>query len=442
MGSGSHDFRLTLGAKIITALTVLSTQSCLAWCLGTSGRGSYAICLVFAAFLSVIFMVACDTASIYFVSSKRFSISEGITYVLIYGLFGSVLAIVAGLILMQFPLPFLNKATATAFYLALATIPAMLFSRIFTRLLTAINQFAWFAAMQVMCELAKLSLVIVFVRFFSWGVNGALLGILTAYSIMMAGTLLLFRLKHGVTLVKPSIKCLREMFHYGVRYHVGQISNHLNFQISPIILALFATKEEVGLFAVALQITVRAMIIPDTLSVVLIPRVSKDQMGKKKLVARCARLTSIVCGILMLILVVFAKPIVAILFSPAFLPAVPLIRILAAGVVVRSSCKVLVPYLIGTNRPGLVSVSVAVGTLVNLAVMLLLLPTMGLKGAALAVMISYLISSAIIAFSFSRFSNLGLAETWYQRRSDWVLLSKPIMWVYLKLIPQKSKDIA
>ena len=107
MTSGIRDLSFTFISKIICLLLIIGMQSCLAWCLGPAGRGSYAVCLMFATLLSVILVVGCDTASVFFVSSRRFDISEGITYSLIYGGIGSALAIVAGLILMQFKIPFL-----------------------------------------------------------------------------------------------------------------------------------------------------------------------------------------------------------------------------------------------------------------------------------------------------------------------------------------------
>ncbi|MHC5172664.1 MAG: hypothetical protein ACYSPJ_02710 [Planctomycetota bacterium] len=63
------------------------------------------------------------------------------------------------------------------------------------------------------------------------------------------------------------------MFHYGLRYYVGKISNQVNFQLGTLILAFFATQEQIGIFAVASQVTARAMLVPDALATVLMPRV-------------------------------------------------------------------------------------------------------------------------------------------------------------------------
>ena len=336
MASGVRHFGSVLGARIIMLVVALASQSCLAWFLGTAGRGSYAVCLMYATLLSIAFVVGCDVASVYFVSSKRFNISEGITYTLVYGGIGSAGAIIAGLAIMQLPLSIFDKATPTEFHIALTSIPVALFSLVLLRLLTAVQDFEWFAVLSVISGVAQLVFTLLFVWGFSWGVKGALLSIISTGLITVLMTLIFLRLKYKAKLVKPKMNNLLEMFHYGARYYIGKISNSVNFQIGTIILAFFATKEQVGIFAVAAQLTARAMIIPDTLTTVLIPKVASDQGGKKHIIAQCSRLTGLTCGTLLLILAVFARPIVAVIFGPEFIESVLLIQILSVSMFMQS----------------------------------------------------------------------------------------------------------
>jgi O-antigen/teichoic acid export membrane protein len=276
-------------------------------------------------------------ASLYFVASGRFSVSEGLTYTLIYGGIGSLLAIAAGLGILQFNFPFLDKASRGAFHLALLSIPLSLFSLILLNLLTAVRHFSQYALVSIGQGLSNLIFVFIYVRLLGGGVNGALLAIITTGTIIILFTLYLFRRDFTVTWVRPSLARLREMIHYGLRYYLGKISNMANFQIGTIILAFFAGKAEIAFFAVAMRAAVQILIIPDTLTFVLIPRSARDPEGKKVLVALCSRLTALICGIGLLILGLMAEPLVKIVFSPAFLPAVPLIRIICLGVWIRAA---------------------------------------------------------------------------------------------------------
>jgi len=422
MASGIRDFSITFVAKIVCLLFGIGTLSCMTWFLGPEGFGSYSVCLIFATLLNLVFAFGSDYATIYFVSSNRFTPAEGISTASVFGGLSSCLAIGTGLILMQYPSAYFEKAPDTAFYLALAFIPASLFSFTFLNLLTAVHQFAWFSAINIACSALNLVLVIIFVGLFSWGIHGALLSQLIVATLTILTTLLFFRLKYRITWVCPSLKGLRDIFHYGTRYYLGKISNMVNFRIGTIILAFFATTSQVGLFDFAMLLTSKIMIIPDALSTVLIPKVASDKTGKTNVIAWCSRMTIWACGLLLVILVLFAKTIIVLLFSPEFLDTVPVIRILALGIFVRCACKVFVPYLLGTNHPGFSSISVAAGMIVNLIALWLLLPRLGLPGAALAVTFSYFVSSMILMISFSKFSQMSPAKIWNFQRSDWSTL--------------------
>ena len=96
MASGIRDFSTVFSSRIVTLGAQLGIQSCLAWFLGPADRGSYAVCLMFATLLGLIFVVSLDVAGVYFVSSKRATLSEGITCTVLFGVISSALAIVVG----------------------------------------------------------------------------------------------------------------------------------------------------------------------------------------------------------------------------------------------------------------------------------------------------------------------------------------------------------
>jgi O-antigen/teichoic acid export membrane protein len=401
----------------------MATQSLLAWCLGPAERGSYAVCVVFATLLNIFFVLGCDYATIYFVASKKFSLSQGVAQSLIYGGLGCVVAVTVGLILMHLPLPFLAKASPSSFHLALALIPLQFFAFTFIELMTAVRDFSWYAVFNVMAYINQLILVVLFVAILKWGVHGALLSAIIGESISLVVVVGYLAARHGLRLVMPVVRNLGPMLSYGLRFYLGKISNQMNFQIGTVILALFASKEEIGLFSVAAMMTARVMIIPDSLSAALIPRVAGDQTGRADLIARCARLVFVLCGVVTVLLAIFATPIVKILFSPEFLPAVPLIRVCAIGIVLRSFTKVFVPYLLGTNHPGSSSLSVAVGMVANFVVLSLLLPTMGIMAGAIGMTAGYAAGALLLTLAFLRQSGMKFRQVWRFESGDWAMVS-------------------
>ncbi len=423
MRSGVKDLGLSFGSRIITSISALGVQLVLAWFLGTAGRGSYAVCLLFSGLLSVVFFMGCQMAGIYFVSSRRFSLSEGIVYTLIYGGFGSLLAILAGLVLMRLPIAFFDKADRPELYLALASIPGFLFFTVFSHLFTAIRQFGWYSAATLLRGFGLLLFTPLLLRFFYSGPPGAITAIIVTDLLVVAFCLVVFRWKFGLKPVAVRMKNLLAMFHYGVRYWIGVISNQMNFRICTLVLAFFVARDEIGIYALAVGLTLKMQMLPDALKMALIPRSSCEKDGRRELVASCARLTGLVSFLLLAAFILLARPLIALFFPEAFSPAVPLIRILAVGFFIRTWGKSLEPYLIGRDRPGLVSLSVTVGMAVNVGSLVFLLPRFGLAGAAWSVVLNYLVSSAILTYNFRRFSELDWRSIWKPKTGDFSFLA-------------------
>jgi len=404
----------------------LLTQSILAWNLGPAGRGSLAVCLIYASILYIVFTVACDISAVYFVSSRKFTLSEGIIYTILYATIASVVAIVVGWALLRLPLAFFKQASPGNFRLALFFIPVSLLSEVLPRLLTAVHRFKLFSLLIIVRSALQLIFTVLFVLILSWGVRGALWSFIVTGGASVLIVMVIFWRKFDLKWVRPTGKNFWTMFAFGLRYYPGKLSNKMNLEVAPIILAFFATRAQIGWFAIAARLTQLVEMIPETMTTVLFPRVAGDREGRSKLVARSARVIGVISGLILLMMAVLAQPIVSIIFSPAFLPAVPFIRILAVGLIVRCMCKVLVPYLIGIDHPGHASFAVIAGVATNLGVIWLLLPRVGVIGAPWGMTVGYFVSSAILLASFRHYSGLNLKQLFSFRRTDWAELENLI----------------
>lgn len=420
--SGIQDFGITFSGRVMGLFLSLGIQSALARFLGPEGRGSLAVCMVFTTLLTLIFAFGCNTASTYFVASRKFTPSEGLMYTCIYGVLSSALAVAVGFMLLRSPFAFVKKASLSSFYLALCIIPISLIAETFVQVLSSLRRFGAFTTFSTLFSFVRLLLTVGLLGLLSWGVNGALLAVLIAHAMTIIVVSLFFFKNYQLSWVAPSLHRMGEILDYGIRFYPASISSIATIQIGTIILAFFATPEQIGLFAVASTLTFYVMMIPDTLSTILLPRVANDNSGRRLLITRCLRLTAMFCGGILLLMAIFARPIVIFFFSSAFTPAVPLVWILAIAIFFRAVSKVFVPYLMGSNHPGILSISYLAGMLVSFLGLVLLLPIFGLTGAAVGMMAGYLTIFILTLVAFWRFSGLSLREIWQFRLSDWDFL--------------------
>jgi O-antigen/teichoic acid export membrane protein len=434
-----RDSGTVLASRVACIILGLATQSVLAWMLGAGPRGSYAVCIIFASMLMLIFQLGVDVASVYFVASRRFTLSEGLTYILIYGGVGGLLAVLAGSVALQMPLAFFDKAPTFSFQLALLHMLVMFFSIPISQLLIAVHDFSWSAILNILTATTHLILTVVLLLVFPENVNAALVGVMASGLFGILSSVYILCRKYEARLVRPRLSPLLAMLSYGARYYFGKLSNQVNFHIGTIILGFFAVESEIGLFSVATILATQTLMIPDALSTVLMPRVAVDEKGRHELVAQCARVAGVFCAVVLLVLCLVATPFVKLVFSPEFLPMVPLVRVMAIGVLFRSISKLFVPYLIGMNHPGTASLAVGAGVTANLLLLWLLMPRFQLNGAAMAMTGNYLLSAAILTWAFVRISKMNLRSTLQLRRSDWDPLRR--IWVGLFGSPASERGV-
>jgi len=418
LSPGVRDVSVTLGARMATIVPGLAIQSCLAWFLEPSGRGSYAICLMFAAIIGVVFKFGFDAAAQYFMASKRFSVSEGMTVWIVLGGLGGFLAIMAGLFVIRLPLESFRKAPDTALLLAVMLAAVQIWSTSLLLLLTAVRAFTYYAIINIVQSLLRLGGTVLLIKVLGWGVGGAVAANIAAAGLVIIMVLLYFHRHFDLHWVCPTREHIRDMVGYGARYYFASLSNMMNAQVGVLVLFLFASESAIGLFAAGVALVMKVLMIADSVAGVIHPRVASDATGRPELTARCARVVTVLCGGCVLLIAVFAEPIVSVLLSDRFLPAVPIIRIVAIGVVLRSAAKIIVPYLNGTNHPGVFSIATLCSTVTNLVLLMILLPLMGLIGAAWAMTAGSFVGAAIMVSSFQRFSGLTLMQAWRPRVED------------------------
>ncbi|MCK5596093.1 MAG: hypothetical protein KAJ04_01480, partial [Candidatus Eisenbacteria sp.] len=71
ISSGARDTAITFFTRLSVMAASLGIQSALAWLLGPAGRGSYAVCILFAMMLGVVFALSVDRAGQYLIASGR-----------------------------------------------------------------------------------------------------------------------------------------------------------------------------------------------------------------------------------------------------------------------------------------------------------------------------------------------------------------------------------
>jgi O-antigen/teichoic acid export membrane protein len=182
----------------------------------------------------------------------------------------------------------------------------------------------------------------------------------------------------------------------------------LNYRIDVYIVAMIAPLATLGLYSVAVAGAEAAVALAHSFSLAMQPRVgSLDRTGAAIFTARCSRSNLLFAALLCTLVALIAGPAVKVVFGIAFLPVVPVLRVLLIGVVALSVGTVLTNYFLLNTGRTLVPLSAgAFSALICAIVSLILVPRIGMMGAAIGTATSYVLSQIINIYWFCRESGI------------------------------------
>ena len=153
-------------------------------------------------------------------------------------------------------------------------------------------------------------------------------------------------------------------------------------------------------FATGVGTVIFGLAIQSLLAYTLLPRIAGS--GRPELTTLCLRVVSRGTVAAMLAVLAISTPLVRILFSEAFLSAVPLLWIIAPGVLAYACAGILGTYFKGIGRPGICSWAVSLGLAANLIAIPVLYPVVGVSAAAWGLTLGMICRLVLLAAAFAR----------------------------------------
>lgn len=163
----------------------------------------------------------------------------------------------------------------------------------------------------------------------------------------------------------------------------------INSYTSIVMLGLFVTSSDVGIYRVADQMALLVSISLQALNMVIAPQFARlyavgDKARLQRLATTSAQLVLALTLPVVVIFLFFGKPLLKLVFGAQFVPAYEPLSILALGQLVNSATGSVGFLLIMTGHEQDTARGMAIAAVVNIALNLILIPLWGIKGAALA----------------------------------------------------------
>jgi len=240
-------------------------------------------------------------------------------------------------------------------------------------------------------------------------------------SYSLAFILSLFRIRKGLNNFSftGSKKILKEIFRYGTVMQLGNIFQFFNYRLSYYFIELFLGRASLGVYATGVQLSESIWLIARSIHLVQYSRISneKDDRYASRLTLNLLKVSIVFTVLCFLMLYGLIVLFFNFIFKPEFIAIKIIMLILSAGILTFSVSIILSPYFSGSGKPHYNTITAAIGLAFTLLTGLLLIPHMGLPGAALSASISYTVATVFQLFMFIRISGIKVSD-FILRRSD------------------------
>ena len=277
-------------------------------------------------------------------------------------------------------------------------------------------------------ELFFMVIVAVILVFGGFYVAGAVIG--TAVGFMMAMVAALYLFQRDVRgKLNPQRKLLSRSRRQLTTYDKYKVAKMLIFFSVPVVitglaeLALYDTgtlvighymiSSEAGYFNVASTVARFPLIISMAVATSVLPAAAEAMsLNNHELlrtyILQSYRYVSFVVMPLCVGTIVFAAPIIGLLFGNAYLPGAVSLQILAAGMLFFTLYTISSSIAQGLGRPRLPMYMLIFGTVIDIVLSIILVPIMGINGAAIATTVSALVLMSVLMWRTLKLANVSL----------------------------------
>ena len=264
------------------------------------------------------------------------------------------------------------------------------------QLFQGFNSVQWSGVVGIVSGLSRLGFVATFV-WFGYGVAGALAGYVAAFLLASAvGGVVLYRRFYSTfaRAADPDASISRRILEYSVPLTATRGANVIDKKVDTILVGVLADMTAVGFYTIGKSVSDFVSMPASSLGYTISPALGEQQ--SKGSGDRAARVYEVTLRYVLLAyvpavagLVLVAEPMVRYVFGAAYLGAVPVVRVFGLFILVNAVNKVTsdgLDYLGRARSRAVVKTAMAVG---NAGLNLLLIPVMGVTGAAVATVITF-----------------------------------------------------
>lgn len=422
-------------ALILTVLTTglqqmanLGSGMLAAHLLLPEGRGELAAAQLWPTTLAYLVLFGLNDAVLYFSANRGLPTRQVFAGGLWLGVALSALAMIAGWWLVV-PLAYADYRADVQDLarLMLWIIPCHILGMVFQEMLRGHLRMGAWNTLRIALGVGYVGFILLFLLFGRSSVADFAIAYLLAHILPMAAALII-GLRSGWGGLAAPVAAYRALLHYGARLHVASVVSMVNSRIDQMLIATTLDATALGLYVVAVTLSQVTATLASSVTMVAFPRAcaAPDRAAQGEIIGQYLRLTLAMMLGSTIILWLLAPLALRILFGPAFTEAAPVVRLLILGVVPMAARDFFILAFKAADKALALSKNEVATLAVNGGLLALLVPSLGLTGAALAFIAVRWVSALYMGWLVQRELGHAMGSLLLPRRSDLDLLRQAI----------------
>jgi O-antigen/teichoic acid export membrane protein len=415
---------LTL-VRAVSVVAGFLTSVIAARLIGAEGLGLAGTAFTIATAGALLSSGGLNIAAIYYLGRRPDEQRQVVARILTMGSVAVVIAIavvVAGSLLLRGPV--LGDADAPVIGASAALGGAILLFELFGGVLLGLHQRTTYISVQAIEALGALVLTALLLV----AIDPSAASYLAAAAIAYAGSACvatLAVLRHlGPIRPDYSGPFAREALGMGLRGQVGNVLQYVNLRLDLILVAALLDLRWAGIYFVAVRVSEVVTQVATSAAAFLFPQVAaQTERRSTQLTEQVTRLTILTVLAGALVLGILAEPLLRIAFGDQFVTGTSAVRLTLLAMLPLTVTRLLSGDLKGRGRPGLVSWAASAGLVASASLDLLLIPWLGIVGAALASVLSYGAVAVFLLVAYRRITDSSMTAL-VPRWSDVQLLAQ------------------
>lgn len=408
--------------QFVSGLLQLTTIAIIARVYGPAGNGAYALALLLPSMLVTCLNLGVGPANVYYLASAQFSprkvLATSIKITVILSVIGMI---IGGTIIWLKADELFPEVEHLMLWLALFSFPISLLQKFISSIFQGMQKFREFNVTLLAQPVITLAIVTGLVLF----ENINLYALIIAYFVGTIVTLLLSSMllqKHlkggGKNLTEDYIK---KAINYGHKAHLSNIMAFVNYKADIFLVNLLLSPANAGVYVIAVQLSESLWMLSEAVSTVLLPRLSElssDEDKRLQITPLITRFTLYSTAFFSMVFAFLAYPSIYLIFGTEYLDAYIPLLILLPGIVLTSASRILANDLAARGRPELNMYTSIVVVVCNIIGNILLIPSYGLFGAALATTVAYMLNFLMKLLMYRYITKVPIVNLIVIRNSD------------------------